>query len=36
MADPFAFDDFDVEIRGLGPDRLLDVNGTHLIPRYPF
>jgi hypothetical protein len=35
MANPFAFDDFDVEIRGLGPDRLLDVNRTHLTSNAP-
>jgi hypothetical protein len=33
MADALAFDDFDVEIRGLGPGRLLDVNCVHVIPR---
>jgi hypothetical protein len=32
MADAFAFDDLDVEIGSLGPDRLLDMNAVHVNP----
>jgi hypothetical protein len=32
MADPFAFDDLDVEIGRFGPDRLLDMNAVHVNP----